>query len=232
MYLDTSEVRGGTAGASRNAGAAKSSADVLAFLDDDDQWAPTYLAKMLSLLSTSESDFVVSWTYHQKGDFRIVGNSMRPAMTFPRALFPNPGMTGSNFVIRHQAFDQVGGFDPGLRVSNDIDLCARLLREQLTYAVVPEPLVYQIGHSGEHLTSRGARRAEALEAYRAKWHNDLSRAQHRNLRRFYHSALRGKDQPLPIRLHHTALQLFYSPPSGLAKGIQLRLKGKRDMFNG
>ncbi len=230
-YVDCSG-GAGTAGASRNAGATAAGGNILTFLDDDDHWAPQYLARMARLMQSSGADFVVSWTNHQKGDFVMLANTMRPSASFPGALFPNPGMTGSNFMIRRSVFEKVGGFDPQLRVANDVDFCARLLKEQFTFAVLREPLVSQIGHPGEHLTSRSVARAEALDAYRSKWAADLDRAQHRDLIRVFHAALRGRDQPLPTRAKHTALQLWYSPPHRLIKAIRLRAKGKRDMFNG
>lgn len=230
-YLDSSGGQG-TAGASRNAGAAQSSGNILTFLDDDDHWAPQYLARMLGLLRSSDVDFVVSWTNHQKGDFSMLANTMRSSAAFPRALFPNPGMTGSNFMIKRPVFEKLGGFDPELRVANDVDFCARLLRDRFTFAVVQEPLVSQIGHPGVHLTSRGTARAKGLEAYRAKWAADLDRAQHRDLVRVYHAALRGRDQSLHTRVKHIALQLWYSSPRGLTKAVRVRAKGKRDMFNG
>lgn len=232
IYVDSSGSGMGTAGASRNTGAAAASCETLAFLDDDDRWGSSYLETMEAALCSDKSDFVVSWTYHEKGEFKIVGNAIKPSVEFPRALFPNPGMTGSNVLIRTTAFNRVGGFDPTLPVANDIDMFARLVRDHLTYSVVDEPLVSQVGHSGEHLTSRSERRARALTAYRAKWDHELSRAQHRNLTRFYHSALRGRDQPRHIRVKHTILQLWNTPFDGYTKAILLRLKGKRDMFNG
>ena len=50
-------------------------------------------------------------------------------------------MTGSNIVVRRDAFDRVDGFDPGLPVQNDRDFFLRLLEVGLAYAVQPEPLV-------------------------------------------------------------------------------------------
>lgn len=221
----------GTAGSSRNAGASGATEDFIAFLDDDDLWEPSFLERTSGQLSRSDAGFVVAWLDH------VVDNDRWPGMRMPEGLsaaacyYPNNGMSGSNSLLRRTVFEEVGGFDPALVVMNDMDLLVRLLEHGDTYDVVAEPLVLQVGHPGEHLTTRGDRRASGIVAYGKKHHASMTPAQRRDIQRVLHSARRGRDRSLAARAWHLACQLRYTSPTRFVEGSRSRLARNPEMFN-
>jgi len=173
---------GGTgASASRNAGARAATGEVLAFLDDDDTWAPTYLAAALRCAQSEGVPVVFTGIQIRLPSGRRRIQRMPPGLTAAVVLVRNPGMTGSSLVLRRAAFERVGGFDETLPVSNDKDLLVRLLDAGLPYGVVTEPLVRRAPHDADRLTRPSRRRAEGLAAFRAKYAGRLTRGQRRYL---------------------------------------------------
>jgi glycosyltransferase involved in cell wall biosynthesis len=156
------------ASASRNVGALVGGAPVIAFLDDDDLWCPTYLARAVECLNASGADVVVgaSRRLSEAGPGKVV---VPPTDLDPRTVFrSSPGVTGSTIVLRRVAFDRVGGFDPYLPVQNDRDFFLRLLSAGFRYAVQPEPLVSIRDHAFGRLTDASARRADGVLLFLSK----------------------------------------------------------------
>jgi GT2 family glycosyltransferase len=172
---------GGGASASRNRGAAVARGDVLAFLDDDDCWAPNYLEQAITALERTRAAATVTRLCLFREGAVAEGRSVQAGLAPADVLAVNPGVTGSSIVIRRDAFQALGGFDESLSVSNDKDFFYRLLRAGLRYAVVPDPLVYKREHGSGRLTASDPRRIGGLERYREKWRQALSAAHHRRL---------------------------------------------------
>nr|BFE65776.1 hypothetical protein GCM10020063_103020 [Dactylosporangium thailandense] len=133
-----------TAGASRNRSARHADTSHLAFLDDDDEWEPSLLERLLA----AGEDLAVAWTWYQRGAERRPGCTLPSRLAAPDCLHHNPGLTGSNFVVRTAAFRALGGFDPALAVNNDLALLVRALDAGLHHAVVAERLVVQHSRPG------------------------------------------------------------------------------------
>ncbi|UZN04303.1 WecB/TagA/CpsF family glycosyltransferase [Cellulomonas sp. S1-8] len=169
-YVDSSGPAAGTAGASRNVGAALASAPLLAFLDDDDTWLPEHLERLHLSLSRDDADLAVAWT--AADDPTFVFARMTSGLRVPDVVSRNPGFVGSNFLVRTDVLQAVRGFDPALRVANDQDLLVRLLRSGARYCVVPRVTVRNRIHAGGQLTDKTERRAQGVLAYRRK-HRDL-----------------------------------------------------------
>lgn len=76
-------------------------------------------------------------------------------------------LSGSCLLLRREAFEQVGGFDPDFFMYfEDVDLCDRLARAQWSSVYVPSAVVV---HSGGHATKRAPKvmlRAHHSSAYR------------------------------------------------------------------
>ncbi|PTL73492.1 hypothetical protein C1I63_11975 [Rathayibacter caricis DSM 15933] len=206
IYLDASASTRRTAGSSRNAGAALAESELLAFLDDDDIWDPAFLEEAVATLESEEVDFVVGWTKYRREDREGRGLSMPGGLSPHQALAVNPGLTGSNTVVRTVDFRRIDGFDPELPVANDLDFLYRLLCSGSTYAVLRERLVVQVFHRHGHLSSRTAARAEGLRRYMRKHSAALTWSDRRKIRRLIHSALRGHDRPIAVRAFHFLLQ--------------------------
>ncbi|GAA3224111.1 glycosyltransferase family 2 protein [Dactylosporangium siamense] len=210
-----------TAGASRNLGAARAGTPLLAFLDDDDTWHPTFLDRCVAELAESTVDFAAAWTWRCRAGHRRPGGSLPPAAVPADWLHRNPGLTGSNFVVRAEAFGRLGGFDAALPVNSDLDLFVRALDLGLRYAVVPERLVVQY----RNLSSRGPRRASGLAGYRHKYRDRLTVGQRRFLRREQYLALRFPDQPHRRRLAYALLGWLNATPRQCVDVVWHRLNG-------
>jgi len=113
----------------RNVGAAAARHDLLAFLDDDDWWEPSFLEEMIPVLEAESADAVLCgfWTW-KAGPVRTTGKQMWEVPTLETLYLKNPGVRGSNILIRRAVFEALGGFDESLPTSNDKDFLIRFLR--------------------------------------------------------------------------------------------------------
>lgn len=100
----------------RNAGAKLSTGDYLAFLDHDDIWEPDYLEKLIPVLQADTSLAVVFCRIrHILSDGRKTERTSKPKLRglgIEDLLLTDPASCGSSFVIRREAFEGIGGFDP------------------------------------------------------------------------------------------------------------------------
>jgi GT2 family glycosyltransferase len=218
-YLRNERV-GGASG-SRNTGAAAASGDVFAFLDDDDKWKPGFLESALGVL-VDGADGVATWIQMFRGDQVAPGLQIAPGLEARRAASENPGVTGSNFVVRRVAFEAIGGFDEKLLVKNDGDFFFRFLLAGFSYAVNPRAEVLQRKHSSGQLTGRTEFRAQGLEAYLAKHRAVLTLGDRRSIRlsasriRYHAAASR------PAKIRQLVLGAFYSSPASLLASVRNR----------
>ena len=162
------QANGGPAPA-RNNGVAHSRGRFLAFLDSDDSWRPGVVPRLLDALQKHpEVDVAFAETLvgNPTDGFKpltpIVGEGTfdeipcrRPAPGlrlldrepfFVRMVKRNLVFLGST-VVRREAFDRLGGFDPGLFGGEDYEFVLRLA-ERGPYAYVDEPLAYYLKHPG------------------------------------------------------------------------------------
>lgn len=200
-YLDTSGPQAGTAGASRNAGAALAVTSRIAFLDDDDVWGPDFLTETVASLEAGDVDLVVAWTAADAPDFHM--ERMRPGLSAADVVARNPGFVGSNFVIRTTAFRSLDGFDASLPVSNDKDLLVRALLAGMRYRVVERELVTNRIHGLGQLTDKSPRRAAGIRRYMAKHDALLTARDKRYLRAQLASVERVTADARGARWRHT-----------------------------
>lgn len=130
----------GVSGA-RNAGAAVARAPWLAFVDDDDLWAPGKLSAQLAAAEAEDAGWAFSGALTILSGPRLLAH--RPADPDAVRWLPwrntVPG-GGSNVVMHREALEAVGGFDPSASIVADWDMWIRLLQGGPP-AVVPAPLV-------------------------------------------------------------------------------------------
>jgi glycosyltransferase involved in cell wall biosynthesis len=186
--------KGTGASSSRNIGAHAARGAVLAFLDDDDEWLPGYLDSAAGALARSGRAAAFAGLRFDRRERLRPAASVPLGLTAAAALARNQGVTGSNILVRRNAFFAVGGFDEHLWVSNDKDFLVRLLDRGLGYAVVPEPLVRKVVHSGQRLTERSLRRAEGMRRYYEKYEDRLT-ARDRRWLRFQARLLAARSAP-------------------------------------
>ena len=137
--------------AARNSGIDVARGRWIAFLDDDDLWAPTKLSAQLDAASDAGATWVYSGCVKIDTHQRIIGGAPPPtpqALTNTlRSLNPVPGGC-SGVVVARTALSAVGVFDPELSNLADWDLWIRL-GETGAPACVVAPLVAYRLHGGQ-----------------------------------------------------------------------------------
>jgi glycosyltransferase involved in cell wall biosynthesis len=137
--------------AARNAGSDVALGTWVAFLDDDDVWAPTKLALQLAAAQHDTTAWVYAGAVEIAADGRLLGGSRPPApdelvtALRRRNLLP---AGSSNVLVRTNVLRAVGGFDHGLRHLADWDLWLRLADHSVP-GLVDAPLVAYRQHAGQ-----------------------------------------------------------------------------------
>jgi glycosyltransferase involved in cell wall biosynthesis len=151
----------------------------IAFLDDDDLWAPEKLRLQLDAARTASASFVYGHAVLIDEDRRVVTDDVPPPAPdqLPRALIQRNAMPAgsSNILVQADLLDRTGRFDKRLRQLADWDMWLRLA-EAGRAAVCPAVVVACRRHEANMLlTDRRDVRQEF--AYLAAKHEALSRRQ-------------------------------------------------------
>ncbi len=111
------------AAAARNEGAAAARADLLLFLDDDDEADPAYVRRMA--VAMGQHPFVAGQLDHERLNRNWVARALQPWQT--ERLMDMwgflPHASGAAIGIRREVFDSVGGWPEGFCHSEDVALC-------------------------------------------------------------------------------------------------------------
>ncbi|MEX1184826.1 MAG: glycosyltransferase family 2 protein [Gemmatimonadota bacterium] len=154
----------GLPGRVRNGGLAEAGGELIAFLDDDDEWSPTRLALQVALLDASRDTGIV----YTDARLRYEDGSLSPPVLADRhkrggalldALIDDCFIHPSTVLVRRTVLADAGGFDDDLPIAEDYDLWLRIARVTRG-ACIAEPLA-TIGRS--HASSSGRRRRLAYE---------------------------------------------------------------------
>jgi hypothetical protein len=168
----------GVSGA-RNHGITASTGGWIAFLDDDDLWAPSKLTMQLAAARATGAGWVYAGDVMVDEELRVCGGAPPPTpQTVCAALRRHNAVPAgaSNVVVRRNLLDRVGGFDATLRTSEDWDLWLRLAATGLP-ASVPRPLVALRTHP--RMSSRAVDRMLAdVETIAARHGIPVDRARH------------------------------------------------------
>jgi glycosyltransferase involved in cell wall biosynthesis len=134
----------------RDSGVAAARAPWVAFLDDDDRWAPDKLRTQLDAATAAGADFVYCAAVTTDVDGRVRDYLPAPAPEVLRQRIRARNVIpagSSNVVARADLLRRVGGFDPALTHLADWDLWIRLAETGHPVAC-PEPLVAYVLHQG------------------------------------------------------------------------------------
>jgi glycosyltransferase involved in cell wall biosynthesis len=133
----------------RNQGAAHASGEWLAFLDDDDVWAPDKLTRQHSEVRATDRDWCYTgWVVIDERLSVSGGRPPPPPDRMAKLLQRRSAIpTASSVMVRRDVFEGMGGFDPELTNGEDWELWIRLTSHGPP-AYVPEPLVAYRLHPG------------------------------------------------------------------------------------
>jgi glycosyltransferase involved in cell wall biosynthesis len=165
------DVNGGVSRA-RNAAIAVAGGAWVAFLDDDNEWAPTYLARQLAL-AVSRRDAGVVYCRARRHDDRTNRDvGIAPVVARERAVFCdvvngwNPPVSCT--MVRRSTLVAAGGFDERLRVAEDLDLWLRLA-QATCIAGTPDTLVVRHERTGAQLSANARWYEGAFAVLDRRW---------------------------------------------------------------
>jgi glycosyltransferase involved in cell wall biosynthesis len=160
----------------RNRGAAEACGEWVAFIDDDDLWAPDKLARQLHAAEAAGCQWAYTGSVSITDPLRIVhGEPPQPPEDVVGAL-PHynaiPG-GGSNVVVRRTTLQRAGPFDTRLRNTEDWEMWIRLAKAGPPAWVCRPLIAYRVHPSNSSLNIaeiiRGARLIEDLHDTTADW---------------------------------------------------------------
>jgi glycosyltransferase involved in cell wall biosynthesis len=140
---------GGVASA-RNAGTKASTAAFVAFIDADDLWHPTKIAKQMALLTADGSDMALVYTPFRRIDMAgmVLGSSRNHRVdgwVVNRHFYVNFVGNGSSILVRKHVLEEIGGYSSTLLEANAQGCEDLLLQLRIAlhyrFGTVPEYLV-------------------------------------------------------------------------------------------
>ncbi len=128
-----------------NIGVFMAKGEIVAFLDDDDEWDSRKLEKQLAVLKGCDFCFCA---FEREG--KVWPDTSVDSSNLFKNILSVPLVTTSTIVVKKECFNRLGGFDPGINNIADYELSLRL---SLTYSgiYIDEVLVHQ-GTEGHHLS--------------------------------------------------------------------------------
>jgi glycosyltransferase involved in cell wall biosynthesis len=155
---------------SRNNGVAAASGEYIAFLDQDDQWRPEFLAEVAKPLDERSQ---VTWSYCDfdtvdgegrlltRGYIRAIGQ-VHPKLSVIDIIGQDCMVLPSASVMRRQVFEELGGFDARLRGYEDDDLYLRTFQAGWEMAYLPASLIRYRVHSDGSSAQASFRRSRVI----------------------------------------------------------------------
>jgi hypothetical protein len=193
--------------AARNRGSAAAAGRWVAFLDDDDLWAPDKLVRQLEAATAAGRRWVYAGDVNVDSDLRVLNGGPPPAPDEVVASLEryNAVPSGaSNVVVRRDLLAAVGPFDPQLKTSEDWDMWIRLARRGppswvcsplVAYRVHPGNAVFNVAPmitEPEIIAARHGIRLDRAGNYRrAAWTCLRGGNRHEALRYYWRAAVLG-----------------------------------------
>jgi glycosyltransferase involved in cell wall biosynthesis len=155
--------RNGGVAAARNAGLERARGELLAFLDQDDEWLPQRLAKQVEHLRAHPDLAIV----RARMEVALQNGTPRPPwLEASRLTEPQPGYAPSTWLVRREAFELAGRFDTTFELACDSDWLARASDAGLQSAMLEEVLVRWRVHGANGSYEQAKMRLELLRMVR------------------------------------------------------------------
>ena len=154
----------------RNIGSDKSKSNFLAYLDDDDEWDLRYLEKSYQFIKqNTDANIIVSDVYVKNK--KKVELFKKPRSIDLNDYFKfNPGVMGSNIIIKKNYYKKFGGFDENLIVSEDKSFAIdALLRGQKIF--FQENKVFYNLNNEESITKKASIMEIGIKKFYLKYKN-------------------------------------------------------------
>jgi glycosyltransferase involved in cell wall biosynthesis len=160
--------------ASRNIGAWAANSEYVAFLDDDDAFAPAYLERMAQAIGSYHPDVLYGrLVMHGDGE-EVRGEYFLGSISIQEWFLllyqhdpPHPG--GQNVVVRRKPFFELGGFPIHLRRSNDRAFALAAIKAGLRILSVDEAAVHCYPVEGYRATTTEKRWLPMLDIISTYW---------------------------------------------------------------
>lgn len=142
-----------------NTGIHAARGEYLAFLSHDDLWVPEKLALQVDFLRSHPQ---VQYTVGMLRYFLEPG--CEPPRGMKRELLQgiHVGRVMETLVARRTLFEEVGGFDPALRIANDVDWFARVQDLGVPGTVLGQLLLHKRVHDANTSSNEAVNTAELL----------------------------------------------------------------------
>ncbi len=176
--------RNGGVARARNRGIAEARGDLIAFLDSDDEWLPGKLRLQVEALRAAPPGVALVYGGVEElvpGGPPVIARPQAFGRVFPAILERNVlhGF-GSNGMVRREALEAVGGFDPDMPAAEDWEFLMRAARFfDVTAADAPVMRYHNAAdvHEGAIRRSRAARaNLEARRMLLQRWRPELRAA--------------------------------------------------------
>ena len=168
--------------AARNTGLKAANGTYIGYLDDDDEWAPEKIEKMLAVYRTGGEELGLVYCHRMVID-TAKGKKLLRKVPVHRGNVLQVLLRG-NFIggtsvplMRKSALEAIGGFDEALPAVQDYDVWVRIA-ENFTIDCVEEPLIVYYKHPGEQITSNPSKRIAGMERVIQKYNHYIMADKH------------------------------------------------------
>lgn len=149
--------------AARNRGVATSTGQLLSFLDADDLLDPWKIAVQVNAMRADETldfcDCHSSYFWSPELSAEALARDVRHAEPFWHKVLPGHIST---WLLRRELWDRVGGMQPGMHFSEDVDWLSRARDLSMRQLTLPDVLTRRRLHAGNVTARCGAEQGAAL----------------------------------------------------------------------
>lgn len=218
----------------RNTGIKHSRGKYLAFLDDDDEWLPTKLAKQLSLM---EADLSVGMCYC---DSMVVNENFDPPKIITKKTGKfvtdasysdmlrrdNVGST-SKAMIRENVFDAVGLFDESLPARQDYEMWIRISRSFPIRGVDEKLVKYHISGGSEQISKNWDNCIDGHTKLYVKYKEDIDKDPRARFNIFFYLAHYKRMKGNNIDAVKLYIKSFFTSPRSFLEMAVIKLNQKK-----